>query len=175
MKHKVKGKRAFSNDDLVAYLRAEIDPSSTLLDLGCGPKMYSDPLREQCSRILTVDAWSWVEPDIVADLETTALKDITTDRWDYVLMLDFIEHLNKQAGLDLIEQVKQVTNKKLFLLTPLEVIWTENHENVDNPDLWCHGNEYDLHKSLWCPEDFVGFTRVNIQGFNDYYVGYYEA
>ena len=175
MKHKVKGKRAFSNDELVAYLRAEIVPSSTLLDLGCGPKMYSDPLREQCSRILTVDAWDWVEPDVVADLETTPLADITQDCWDYVLMLDFIEHLNKQAGLNLIEQVKQITNNKLFLLTPMEEIWTENHENVDNPELWCYGNEYDLHKSLWTPEDFAGFVRVDIRGFHDYYVGYYEA
>jgi hypothetical protein len=175
MKHKVKGKRAFSNDDLVAYLRAEVAPVSTLLDLGCGPKMYSDPLREQCSRILTVDAWAWVEPDIVADLETTPVTDITSDRWDYVLMLDFIEHLDKTAGLSLIEQVKQITNKKIFLLTPMESIWTENHENVDNPDLWCHGNEYDLHKSLWTPEDFPGFTRVYIKGFDDYYVGYHGS
>ena len=175
MKHKVKGKRAFSNDDLVAYLQAEVAPDSTLLDLGCGPKLYSNPLREQCSRILTVDAWNWVEPDVVADLETTPLADITTDCWDYVLMLDFIEHLDKQAGLNLIEQVKQVTNKKLFLLTPMEEIWTENHENVNNPELWCHGNEYDLHKSLWTPEDFAGFTRVDIRGFHDYYIGYYEA
>jgi len=175
MKHKVKGKRAFSNDNLVAYLQSQIAAGSSLLDLGCGPKMYSDPLRDQCNRILTVDAWDWVEPDVVANLETTALKDITQDRWDYVLMLDFIEHLDKFAGLDLIEQVKQIVNQRIFLLTPLESIWTENHENVDNPNLWCHGNEYDLHKSLWTPEDFSGFTRVNIIGFDDYFVGYYAA
>ena len=175
MKHKVKGKRAFSNDNLVAYLQSQIAAGSSLLDLGCGPKMYSDPLRDQCNRILTVDAWDWVEPDVVANLETTALKDITQDRWDYVLMLDFIEHLDKFAGLDLIEQVKQIVNQRIFLLTPLESIWTENHENVDNPNLWCHGNEYDLHNSLWTPEDFSGFTRVNIVGFDDYFVGYYAA
>ena len=172
MKHKVKGKRAFSNDNLVAYLQAEVATGSSLLDLGCGPKMYSNPLQEQCSRILTVDAWAWVEPDIVANLETTPLRDITQDRWDYVLMLDFIEHLDKPAGLSLIEQVKQITNRRVFLLTPMEKIWTEN---VNNPELWCHGNEYDLHKSLWTPEDFTGFNRVNILGFDNYYIGYYEA
>jgi hypothetical protein len=175
MKHKIKGKRAWSDDNLVAYLQNEVASESTLLDLGCGPKLYSNPLREQCSRVLTVDAWDWVEPDIVANLETTPVKDITADRWDYVLMLDFIEHLDKQAGLSLIEQVKQITNKRIFLLTPMAAIWTENHENVDNPELWCHGNTYDIHKSLWTPEDFTGFTRVFITGFDDYYVGYYEA
>jgi len=175
MKHKVKGKRAFSNDELVAYLQAEVAPGSSLLDLGCGPKMYSNPLLDQCSRVLTVDAWEWVEPDVVANLETTPVKDITSDRWDYVLMLDFIEHLDKAAGLLLIEQVKQITNRRIFLLTPMAAIWTENHENVENPELWCHGNEYDLHKSLWTPEDFAGFTRVYIKGFDDYYVGYYGS
>lgn len=175
MKHTIKGKRAFSNDLLVAYLADSVKPNNTLLDLGCGPKLYSDPLKAQCSRVLTVDAWAWVEPDIVADLETTPLSNFTQERWDYVLMLDFIEHLTKEAGLHLIKQVKQITNQRIFLLTPMEAIWTKNHENVDNPELWCHGNEYDLHKSLWTPEDFVGFTRVHIHGFEDYYIGYYEA
>jgi hypothetical protein len=174
MKHKIKGKRAWSDDNLVAYLQSKVEVGSTLLDLGCGPKLYSNPLREQCSRVLTVDAWDWVEPDIVANLETTPVTDITADRWDYVLMLDFIEHLDKTAGLSLIEQVKQITNKQIFLLTPMEAIWTENHENVDNPTLWCHGNEYDIHKSLWIPEDFSEFTRVFITGFDDYYIGHYE-
>jgi hypothetical protein len=175
MKHKIKGKRAWSDDNLVAYLQNEVASGSTLLDLGCGPKLYSNPLREQCSRVLTVDAWDWVEPDVVANLETTLIADITSDSWDYVLMLDFIEHLDKQAGLSLIEQVKQITNRRIFLLTPMEEIWTENHENVDNPNLWCHGNEYDLHKSLWTPEDFAGFARVGILGFDNYYIGYYET
>ena len=175
MKHKIKGKRAWSDDNLVAYLQSEVAPGSSLLDLGCGPKLYSNPLRDQCSRVLTVDAWDWVDPDVVANLETTPVTEITPDRWDYILMLDFIEHLDKAAGVSLIEQVKQIVNKRIFLLTPMAEIWTENHENVDNPTLWCHGNTYDIHKSLWAPEDFTGFTRVRIDGFDDYYVGYYGS
>ena len=175
MKHVVKGKRAFSNDLLVGYLMGAIGHNSTVLDLGCGPKLYSDPLKAQCSRVLTVDGWDWVEPDIVANLEITPLMDIVDDQFDYILMLDFIEHIDKQQGLRLIEDCKRQVTKKIFLLTPLEAIWTENHENVDNPDLWCHGNQLDIHKSLWAPEDFEGFVRVYLRGFEDYYVGYYEA
>lgn len=175
MKHNVKGKRAFSNDLLVGYLMGAVEHNSTVLDLGCGPKMYSDPLKPQCSQVLTVDGWAWVEPDIVANLETTSLKDIVTDHFDYILMLDFIEHIDKQQGLRLIEECKAQVNKKIFLLTPLEPIWTENHENVGNPDLWCHGNELDIHKSLWTPEDFDNFTRIHLRGFEDYYVGFYAA
>ena len=160
---------------LVGYLMGAVEPGSTVLDLGCGPKLYSDPLKPQCCDVFTVDAWEWVEPDLVANLEIDSLVCLISQKFDYILMLDFIEHIDKQAGLRLIEEAKTLVNKKIFLLTPLEAIWTENHENVDNPDLWCHGNTYDIHKSLWTPEDFAGFTRIYLRGFEHYYVGYYEA
>jgi len=175
MKHLIKGKRAFSNDALVSYLKNTVTPGSTLLDLGCGPKLYSDAVRSQCSRVLTVDAWDWVEPDVVADLEHTDLCEITSDRFDFVLMLDFIEHLSREAGLRLIESAKRQCNNGIILLTPMEEIWTENHENVDNPELWCHGNLYDLHRSLWCRQDFQDFDAVTIAGFQDYFVGLWRA
>lgn len=173
MKHTIKGRRASSNDTLIAHLRNNITPGSSLLDLGCGPKLYSNALRDLCDPILTVDAWSWVEPDVVADLETTRLREITDQSWDYVLMLDFIEHLDKQAGLDLIEQVKAQTHCGIFLLTPMESIWTDNHEHVDDPRLWSHGNSYDLHKSLWHPEDFEGWQRISLSKLDNYFVGFY--
>jgi hypothetical protein len=173
MKHKIKGKRASSNDALVAYLKENVESSSSLLDIGCGPKLYSTPLLDQCSRVLTVDAWDWVEPDIVADLEQFVVSEIIEERFDYILMLDFIEHLDKAAGLRLIEDCKKIVDKKIFLLTPMEEIWTENHKHVEDPSLWCHGNEYDLHKSLWTREDFAGWTPITLPKFENYYVGCY--
>lgn len=173
MKHVVKGKRASTNDQLIAFLRQQIKPGSSLLDLGCGPKLYSDALKDLCDHILTVDAWSWVEPDVVANLEITPLKDVTTKNWDYVLMLDFVEHLDKARGLDLIEQVKAQVNHGIFLLTPMEEIWTDNSEHVEDPRLWSHGNSYDLHKSVWSPADFVGWQRISLPKLDNYFVGYY--
>lgn len=175
MKHTVKGRRASTNDALVDHLRSTIQPGTSLLDLGCGPKLYSNALRDLCDPVLTVDAWSWVEPDIVANLETTPLHEITDQTWDYVLMLDFIEHLERQAGLALIEQVKAQTRRGIFLLTPMEEIWTDNHEHVDDPRLWSHGNTYDLHKSLWRPEDFAGWQRIALPRLQNYFVGFYAA
>ena len=83
MKHNIKGKRAFSNDLLVGYLMGAVEHGSSVLDLGCGPKLYSDPLRPQCSRVVNVDGWDWDEPDIVANLETTPLANIVRERFDY--------------------------------------------------------------------------------------------
>jgi predicted TPR repeat methyltransferase len=174
MKHQFKQKRASSNDALIDWLKQNTK-SGSLLDLGCGPKLYSDALRDRCDPVLTVDAWAWVDPDIVADLETTPLSEITDQRWDYVLMLDFIEHLDKSAGQRLIDQVKQIVNRRIFLLTPMEAIWTDNTHHVKDSTLWCHGNEYDVHKSLWTPADFADWTRVTVGKLHDYFVGYYEA
>lgn len=175
MKHKVKGKRASSNDQLIEYLQASIEPNCSLLDLGCGPKLYSNAVKDRCARILTVDAWAWVEPDVVADLETVSLDQITRDRWDYILMLDFVEHLDKSSAKRLLDQCCAVVDKKIFVLTPLQSIWTDNHEHVEDPRLWCYGNEYDLHKSLWTPEDFPGWTQITLPSLQNYYVGYYAV
>lgn len=172
MKHRFKNKRASTNDALIDWLREHVK-SGSLLDLGCGPKLYSDALRDRCDPVLTVDAWNWVEPDVVADLETTALTDITDQRWDYILMLDFIEHLTKPAGLELITQAKQLVNKKIILLTPMESIWTDNSHNVADSKLWCHGNQFDLHKSLWTMDDFADWHPIRITQLDNYFVGYY--
>jgi len=39
--------------------------------------------------------------------------------------------------------------------------------------LWCYGNEYDLHKSLWTREDFAEWTAITLPKFDNYYLGYY--
>ena len=89
MKHVINGKRASSNDYIMKYLNDTIEPGSTILDLGCGPKLYSSPFIQRCSKIVTVDAWENVQPDIVADLENTSVFDITKgEKFDYVLILN---------------------------------------------------------------------------------------
>jgi hypothetical protein len=128
----------------------------------------------ECNKIITVDAWEKVKPDFLIDLNENDLPFVSNS-FDVVLMLDFIEHLSKDAGKKLIEDCKKICNKKIFLLTPLEEIWTDNHENVENENYWCFGNEYDLHKSIWGHLDFADWTTLTIPGFEKYYVGFYSC
>ena len=89
-------------------------------------------------------------------------------------MLDFVEHLEKAAGQRLIEECKQLVTKKIFLLTPLEEIWTSNEENVNNETYWCYGNKFDLHKSIWSNEDFKEWNTVSLNTLENYYFGYFS-
>lgn len=174
MKHTINGKRAYSNDALLEYLINIIESGSSVLDLGCGPKLYSAPFKNRGDNVLTVDAWESVDPDLVVDLENQDITEFVTEKYDYILMLDFIEHLDKESGLKLIERCKTLANKKIFLLTPLEEIWDDNHKNVNDEKLWCYGNNFDLHKSLWTLEDFDGWTPVKLDKLEHYFVGYYD-
>ena len=77
--HRFKGKKAISNKNLKNYLLETIQPNTTLLDIGCGPKLYSSPFVGICSKILTIDAWSHVDPDILADLEKSNIEELVNN------------------------------------------------------------------------------------------------
>ena len=47
MKHNINGKRASSNDEIMKFLSSLIKDGDTLLDLGCGPKLYSTPFKDK--------------------------------------------------------------------------------------------------------------------------------
>ncbi len=146
----------------------------SLLDIGCGNKTYSDPFVDK-HWVATVDAWTKVNPDFVINLEKDPLP-FDDNTYGTTLMLDFIEHLEKDVGYKVLEEAKRVTRDHIIMLTPLA--WSNNKHNVNNPSLWCYGNEYDIHKSLWTPEDFKDWERITenlFPGCNNYYIGVWNA
>lgn len=147
--------------------------SGSLLDVGCGPKDYSNPFIGICDKIVTVDAWESVHPDVVLDLEKESLlSKFKENEFDYILLLDFIEHLDKEIGFKVIEDCKVICKQKMFMLTPMW--WNDNIEPIHNESLWCYGNQFCAHKSLWTKEDFADWVEVDINAPN-YYTGYFIA
>lgn len=140
---------------LTPYLEQLIEKDSRVLDIGCGNKVYSSI----SSNTTTVDAWEKVNPDILLDV-TKQVLPFEENSFDYITLLDFIEHLDKDSGFQLIEQCKKIVRKKIILFTPL--FWDTNEDNVNNPDLWCYGNPFDVHKSLWDENDFKDWTLIEI-------------
>lgn len=132
-----------------------IKPQDTVLDIGCGSKMYSYISKNTT----TLDAWAKVSPDYLIDIERESLP-FEKDSFDYILLLDIIEHLEKENGFQVLEQCKIIVKTGIFLYTPL--FWDDNLKNVNNKKCWAYGNKYNKHKSLWAIEDFKGWTTLEI-------------
>jgi len=149
--------------DLNQFLASEVSPGDTVLDIGCGDKCRTRLLKD--NKVFTVDAWDKVKPDLLIDLEVEPLP-LGENSFDIIFMIDFIEHLSREAGMRVLAQAKEICRKKIILLTPLW--WQDNSVNVNNPSLWCYGNPYDYHKSLWKLEDFEGWVPRN---YGNYFLG----
>lgn len=143
-------------------------PGELVLDVGCGDKRYSNYLKNFGRNIITVDAWENVSPDVCLDVTKSELP-FENNSVDHVIMLDFIEHLEKSDGEKLIESCKKICKKSIFIFTP--GWWSDNAENVNNPQLWCYGNNFDYHLSLWSENDLKDFEFYTLNGFDKYVSG----
>ena len=155
--------------NLDQFIRQEIKETDIVLDVGCGNRSGQN---FKCSKIVSLDAWEAVNPDIVIDLNENSLPFLAGD-FDTILMIDFIEHLDKGSGIKRIEEAIKIARSKVIVMTPLW--WTDNKQNTENASLWCYKNPYNYHKSLWEIEDFKGFERIfNIAGLEKYFLGVFE-
>ena len=140
------------NPMFLRWLMRSIRKGATVLDVGCGTKWYHGFIDAEFT---SIDAWGSNKPDHVVDLESEDIPDIGT--FDVALVLDVIEHLSKDRGLEILEQVEGLC-KKVIILTPLG--WDDNTRAVHSLE-----NPYQEHKSLWSEDDFPGWSRIKLHCF----------
>ncbi len=85
--------------------------SDSVLDIGCGDKSKTNGL--SCKRIVSLDAWPNVNPDILLDLEKEDLP-FGENEFEVILMIDFIEHLEKNRGKQILEQAKKFAQETSY-------------------------------------------------------------
>ncbi|MEH6941093.1 glycosyltransferase [Bacillus sp. JJ722] len=77
-------------------------------------------------------------------------------KYDTVLLIDVLEHFDKQEGLKLLEDLLKITNTSLIVSTPINPAPQEEYL----------GNTLERHKSRWTVVDFVDFdyhfSQVNV-------------
>jgi len=132
---------------------------SRIIDVGAGygkygvlTRLYLESVRYDRSKWeLTIDA---VEPfteyltntrhfyDEVLPYDALEVVDLI-ENYDMVFFFDVIEHFDKEVGTQLLKTLLR-QNRSVLLCTP-EVF-------VEQDD--CHGNVYQIHKSLFIPSDF---------------------
>ena len=151
------------------YISRGIESNMKVLDLGCGNKAISNQL--PLGKITTVDAFEKFLPDVLFDLSKTPLPFLDNS-YDVVLLLDVIEHLEKTDGFKLLNEIKRVAKKRVFIFTPL--FWIENDAETLNPSSEYYNNKYNFHKSLWSASDFPEFKQVFNRLTEKYFFGYWE-
>jgi hypothetical protein len=150
---------------IVGHIKTHMRSSDTVLDLGCGDKKIS----KWFNHATTVDAWEKCKPDVVHNMNELPLP-FADNSHDHVLLLDVIEHFEKEQGFRVLEEAKRVCRKSVYVLTPLW--WQENDSNTHDPANVYYNNNFNLHKSLWKKDDFTGWKVVSDTGpYKNYFFG----
>lgn len=135
----------------------------TLLDVGCGP---NSPMRIFSRKIymIGIDAH---RPSVIKSKQLyihdeylimpfLGLKSIKNSSFDCVVALEVIEHLEKDAGLILLDNIERIAKKKIILSTP----------NGFLPQTAYSNNPLQVHKSGWTPEELRqrGYKIIGLNG-----------
>lgn len=103
-----------------------VEPGSTVLDIGCASGYFAKALQKKHCHVTGVDidrkavanAKKYCDSVVAADMDTEERKRIPKKKYDYILLLDIIEHL-KQTDTLLIELKKRLSkNGKIIISTP---------------------------------------------------------
>lgn len=73
--------------------------------------------------------------------------------YDMVLLIDSLEHLDKQTGLDLLDHLK-LNNKHIIVSVP----WGDDYLEQGA----VNGNEFERHRGEWSPSDLIRLGGVEL-------------
>lgn len=79
--------------------------------------------------------------------------DAATDCYDFIILSDVLEHFEKRDGWDIIQELMTRLTKGGVLMIGTPGVWAEQGA--------VHGNEYEIHRSLWKWNEFPpGFEVI---------------
>lgn len=145
----------------VALLGVLLEECETVLDVGCGAR---SPLRDVPGtfRSVGVDAH---EPAIEESrragihdaylLQPVTDLDVPRDSYDAVVLLDLIEHLEREDALELLDRAARAARRRVIVSTP----------NGFVPQDDVGGNPFQVHRSGWTPADLEAL-EFRVRGMN---------
>jgi hypothetical protein len=125
----------------------------TVLDVGAGirPMNWYKPSHHICIEPYDryVDRLRAAGYFVFQETALYALKRL--DTFDAVYLLDVIEHMEKDEGLEVVSLAKEKAHQQVVIFTPWGFMEQEE-------DAWGLGGDYwQKHRSGWLPEDLPGF------------------
>jgi len=106
-----------------------VPAGARVLDIGCGPGFFDAELTRKGCLVSGVDQYPPVRLDTFHEFfvwnETGPLSDLDLGNYDYVLLLDTIEHLKEpEAFLDALRQAaRSLTHRPTFIVTTGNVVF----------------------------------------------------
>jgi hypothetical protein len=151
-----------SRDELLVEVEKVIRETEVVADIGCGivpmayfrPKLHFmiEPWKEY-SDILSYRHRNDKSVTVLRLGALEALKAFGNKSIDSIFMLDVIEHLPKDMGIDVIAECERVAREQIVLFTPLGFM--PQHMQQGESDAWgLSGAIVQEHLSGWTPEDF---------------------
>lgn len=165
--YQVTFKKIFPSPDQILdnFLVEEIKNCNSVLDLGCGP---SSPLGRIKNRLKTdlysvgVDDFDpYLEKNKINNIHFKYVKsnilniDFPEKSFDCALLIDVIEHFEKDDFINFIPKLEKIANK-IIVVTPNGFVEQDEYD----------GNDYQIHKSGWTVADLekIGFKCFGISG-----------
>ncbi|HLP36105.1 class I SAM-dependent methyltransferase [Lacibacter sp.] len=154
-------------NQLEAQAAKKINNVNMVLDVGCGIRpqtfinpfvhicydahqQYLDVLQTKLTRRKTLTGklqYIFVNKTVDELISNFPRKSVDT-----IFLLDVIEHLDKNQGLELMKAFNEIARHQIVIFTPLGFV---PQEHPDGKDAWgLDGGKWQQHKSGWTPDDF---------------------
>lgn len=156
-------------NQFINTLFQETKDCNSLLDIGCG---FNLPIKKVTSRMVQSVGLDVFEPSLekakthsthsefVLEDVKVYLEKMPDKSFDCVMALDLIEHLEKNQGYWLIEQMERLSRKKVILFTPNGFVPQRPYDN----------NPWQEHVSGWSMEEMKekGFSIFGFGGYKNW-------
>lgn len=150
-------------EEINSAVKNRLEDVNIVLDIGCGIRPLKDirtivhiccepfeqyleqlkkDIRNKFDRNYVIIKATWAE----------AVKLFPPKSIDTVLLVDVIEHIDKQNAINLLKDSANIARRQIVIFTPLGFM-PQCHP--DGKDAWgLDGGDWQEHKSGWLPEDF---------------------
>jgi predicted TPR repeat methyltransferase len=140
---------------LADYVATNGAEPTRILDLGIGAGDFGPLIKERFQRAIRltgVEVWqknrdpNWDAYDEIFVEDMRSYLRRANGTFDFVMLIDVLEHLPKSEGRQLLDRVKHLARHGVIVSTPITAY----------PQLAVWGNPHQRHKCVWTDEDMKG-------------------
>ena len=148
--------------DLISAVELEIKKTEVIADIGCGivPVSYFRPMLhfmiEPWSEYSDILTHRYADDKSIIILKVgalEALKAFAENSVDSIFLIDVIEHLEKDDGVQVILECERVAREQIVVFTPLGFM-PQSVQSGTNDAWGLNGLSVQEHRSGWYPSDF---------------------